>query len=429
MLKIGQRQWGVLWMIAPMLVTSAAGSVLDAGTAGSLEVDQAPGAMEGHEGQVAARSRHLAAAATRENPEQIERIDESVFAPGDGGGGAKYVGLCCAKCGGNMPLNIPGGGVPETHEWRVKLSQSFMEMPGLRDGTEDVSTSEALQDFRAVPTEMDMRMTSLALGYSLHDDLFAGAMLMYMDSDMPMERRDGSTFEMSSEGIADTMVMIKYRLYYDDPFIPTSQLSLLLGASLPTGSIDEEDEGMLLPFSMQLGSGTVDPVVGLLYQGSSTPWWWGANLTHTNRLYDNDEGYRLGDETRYDVYLMRQLRYDTVAELQVNGRAWGRINRERDEARRRGVGHVMGDPAAAFMTPLWDPDNYGGHTVRATAGLQWQPAPLHILNLQLSYPLHQDLNGPQMETGLSLRLAWYFEWPTARSRRAGMSPFEGLAGF
>ena len=23
-----------------------------------------------------------------------------------------YVGLCCAHCGGNMPLNIPGGGIP-----------------------------------------------------------------------------------------------------------------------------------------------------------------------------------------------------------------------------------------------------------------------------------------------------------------------------
>jgi len=26
-----------------------------------------------------------------------------------------YIGLCCAHCGGNMPLNIMGGGIPETH--------------------------------------------------------------------------------------------------------------------------------------------------------------------------------------------------------------------------------------------------------------------------------------------------------------------------
>ena len=23
-----------------------------------------------------------------------------------------YVGLCCGKCGGNMPMNIMGGGIP-----------------------------------------------------------------------------------------------------------------------------------------------------------------------------------------------------------------------------------------------------------------------------------------------------------------------------
>ena len=34
-----------------------------------------------------------------------------------------YLGLCCAHCGGNMPLNILGGGIPETHEFRFKLSQ------------------------------------------------------------------------------------------------------------------------------------------------------------------------------------------------------------------------------------------------------------------------------------------------------------------
>jgi hypothetical protein len=26
-----------------------------------------------------------------------------------------YVGLCCGRCGGNMPMNIPGGGIPHTN--------------------------------------------------------------------------------------------------------------------------------------------------------------------------------------------------------------------------------------------------------------------------------------------------------------------------
>jgi hypothetical protein len=55
-----------------------------------------------------------------------------------------YVGLCCAKCGGNMPMNILGGGIPETSEWRFKISPMFMHMDGLRDGTDDVDVDDIL---------------------------------------------------------------------------------------------------------------------------------------------------------------------------------------------------------------------------------------------------------------------------------------------
>ena len=51
-----------------------------------------------------------------------------------------YIGLCCAHCGGNMPLNIPGGGIPETHEFRFKISEMFMQMDALRDGTDEKKT-------------------------------------------------------------------------------------------------------------------------------------------------------------------------------------------------------------------------------------------------------------------------------------------------
>ena len=50
-----------------------------------------------------------------------------------------YIGLCCAHCGGNMPLNIMGGGIPETHEYRFKISEMYMSCllytsPSPRDG-------------------------------------------------------------------------------------------------------------------------------------------------------------------------------------------------------------------------------------------------------------------------------------------------------
>ena len=121
--------------------------------------------------------------------------------------------------------------------------------------------------------------------------LVAGVMGMYAKKDMdmrfntPMQTATGSSgYTMKSDGFADTMLMAKYLLHADDPLIPTSQFSLFAGLSLPTGSITERNaehplamrKRELLPYGMQLGSGTWDPTLGLLYQGSSSPLWYDA---------------------------------------------------------------------------------------------------------------------------------------------------------
>jgi len=357
-----------------------------------------------------------------------------------------YIGLCCGKCGGNMPMNIPGGGVPETHEFRLKISPVFMHMDGLRDGTDNVDSSDVLGmplvggvptgKFMAVPTEMDMTMLNLTAGYSFTDDFFAGAMLMWKDNDMDMRFNSAMQtmtgrqgFTMKSEGIADTMLMAKYRLFTDDPLIPKSQVSMLFGLSVPTGSINQKNDrhplairhGEQLPYSMQLGSGTFDPTLGLLYQGSSSPLWWGANATYTAHLYDNKRDYRLGDEFHLDLYSMYQVSYNFLLQLQLNGQWQDSISGEMDEAKSGESGRVMpGNPASPYTTPLWDPDNYGGTRLFTTLGLQWQPAPLHIVDLNVGLPLYRNLNGLQLETDYRVMLTWYIEFPTSKSRRYGI---------
>jgi hypothetical protein len=354
-----------------------------------------------------------------------------------------YVGLCCAKCGGNMPMNIPGGGIPETKEFRFKLSPMYMSMDGLADGGDSVSADSLLGmpvmmgqptgKFMAVPTGMDMKMLNFTAGYSFTDDLFGGVMLMYKRNSMDMKFNSmmqtmtgQSGFTMESSGIADTMLMGKYRLFSDDPLIPTREASLMFGLSLPTGSIDEKNsnhplamrQSEQLPYGMQLGSGTYDPTLGLLYQGSKSPYWWGANAMYTARLYNNERDYRPGDEFRLDLYGMFQFRYNMLAQVQLNGSYWGKIHGEMDESKTGASGHVTkNDPTSPYMTPLWDPDNYGGRKVLATVGFQWQPASLQIIDLNVGVPVYQHLNGPQLEEKYRVMLTWYVEIPTKASVR------------
>ena len=353
---------------------------------------------------------------------------------------AAFVGLCCGKCGGNMPMNIPGGGVPETCEFRLKISPMIMHMDGLQRGTSKVDPADvlgmpAMGKFMAVPGSMDMRMLALSAGYSFTDDFFGGLMFMWQDNEMPMQFNSAMEmmtglpgYTMESGGMADTMLMTKYRLFTDDPLIPKSQVSLLMGLSLPTGSTNEKNsthpvamrKGEQLPYAMQLGSGTFDPTLGLLYQGSSSPWWWGANANATVRLYDNSRAYRLGNEYTVDLYTMYQWRYNLLAQMQLNGEVTGDIGGEMDEAASGASGRaIQGDPTSGYMTPAWDPDNYGGRKLSVSAGFQWQPFALHILDVTATVPVYQRLNGLGLADDYRVMLTWYVEIPTKRSVRYG----------
>jgi len=339
-------------------------------------------------------------------------------------------------------MNIPGGGIPETYEFRFKISPMFMHMEDLRDGTSDIAASSILGVpapgvYMAAPTEMDMRMLNLSAGYSFSDRFFAGAMLMYQDNEMDMLFNAGMQgmtglpgYTMESSGLGDTMLMVKYRLFADDPLVPKHQASLFLGLSLPTGSIDEKNsthplamrQTEQLPYGMQLGSGTFNPSIGLLYQASSSPWWWGVNGIYTARLYDNKRDYRLGDEFRLDGYAMYQFRHDLLAQVQLNAEYKGKIGGVMDTYASGASGHaVQGTAASPPMTPLWETADYGGKKLFATVGLQWQPAQLHIIDVNVGVPLYQDLNGPQLKSDYRIMLTWYIELPTKKSIRYGLN--------
>ncbi len=349
-----------------------------------------------------------------------------------------YIGLCCAHCGGNMPLNIFGGGIPETHEYRFKVSQMFMEMGPLRDGTNDILSTNLVgmangTTFPSVPRSMQKHMTMVGGAYSFSDNFAVMAMTNYTRNTMPMEVKPsmGSNFTMESDGIGDITLLGKYRLYADDHLVPTAQLSTIFGLSIPTGNIERKFtnstvsgvNGTILPYKMQLGSGTLDPIVGLTYQGSRDPFWWGINTKLKAHVHDNEQGYHRGQEFFYDFYAMKQVHDKWVVHTQLNGSWEGKFSREAYNGRVLGHGHKGNVVTNNFSSPLFDPHNYGGHKVGISLGVQYQHIPMHIMELTASLPVYQDLNGPQMRDNWMLQFTYYMEVPTKKSRRyKGFNP-------
>ena len=351
-----------------------------------------------------------------------------------------YIGLCCAHCGGNMPLNIFGGGIPEPKEFRFKLSQMIMEMGPLRDGTDEISNDDLIgsangTNFPALPTDMQMYMTMIGAAYSFSDDFAVVGMTSYIENTMRMNLNNGNDFTMTSGGVGDVTLLAKYRAYADDNLVPTNQVSVLFGLSLPSGSINKKFSnhtndtfnGSLLPFKMQLGSGTVDPIIGLTYQGSRDPFWWGFNTQLEGHIYDNEQGYRRAQELRYDFYAMKQVHDKVVVHAQLNGWYEGKFSDEAYDVRVLGAGHNALSTANNLISPLFDPDNYGGHKLHFGLGVQFQPLPLHVMELTASVPIHQDLNGPQLQDNWMVQFTYYAEVPTKKSRRyKGFSPPKSL---
>jgi len=168
---------------------------------------------------------------------------------------------------------------------------------------------------------------------------------------------------------------------------------------------------------MQLGSGTVDPIIGLTYQGSRDPFWWGLNTQLEAHVYDNEQGYHRGQEFRYDFYAMKQVHDNWVIHTQLNGSYEGRFSREPYEGRVNGEGHAGFNPQNNFLSPLFDPDNYGGNKVSISLGVKFQPIPLHVMELTATLPVYQDLNGPQLRDNWMIQFSYYLEVPTKNSRR------------
>jgi hypothetical protein len=72
---------------------------------------------------------------------------------------------------------------------------------------------------------------------------------------------------------------------------------------------------------------------------------------------------------------------------------------------------------------LFDPHNYGGHKVALSLGVQFQPIPLHVMEVTATLPIYQDLDGPQLRDNWMMQFTYYMEVPTKKSRRfVGFKP-------
>lgn len=306
----------------------------------------------------------------------------------------------------HAPIGVMGDHNHHKGEWMLSYRYSHMEMKGNRDGDSKRTTAQVLNDFMVAPLDMSMDMHMVGVMYGATNKLTLMGMVPYMQKTMHLQHRNGKFFRTHSEGLGDIKLTGLYTLYDSgvDEDLGRMRHKLLLsaGASLPTGSITQRADTVMganqkLPYPMQLGSGTVDPIFGLTYTNKFDDWSWGAQGRTTLRFGQNNEGYRLGNEYGVTTWVAKNLCDFASASFRLDGSAWGNINGKDNELN-------------ASIMPTARTDLRGGERIDAIAGLNLYQTHGKLagnrLALEFGMPVYQSLQGPQLETDYNLTLGW-----------------------
>jgi len=322
---------------------------------------------------------------------------------------------------GHAPIGVMADHYHKTGEWMTSYRYMFMSMDGNLMGDDELSVAQVGMGgglgYPVVPTKMYMQMHMFGLMYAPSDNLTLMGMFNYTDIEMDHQMTmtmpalglvNGGNFTTQTDGVGDFTISGLFKAYNHE----RNSLHFNLGLSLPTGSIDEQGQtpgpggfgNRVLPYPMQLGSGTVDLKPGVTYLGQNEDWSWGAQAMATVRLNENSQDYQLGDQLEASSWISRRMNDWVSGSFRVRSLTWGNIVG-------RDVRLAPGGPLG-FPVPTADPNRRGGTRVDAMLGanIYVRSGYLkgHRIAVEGGLPVYQYLNGPQLQTDWTLMLGWQY---------------------
>ena len=313
----------------------------------------------------------------------------------------------------HAPIGVMGDHMHKQGEWMLSYRFMTMNMEGNLKGSTNIDpdtivTTEPNRFFgmpgmpptlRIVPLDMTMDMHMLGLMYAPSDRLTLMFMANYWSKSMRhvtyaggMGTTELGNFKTDASGWGDSSVSGLLHLLDTG----NATVHATLGLSLPTGSTSETAQilaptGMMptvrMPYPMQLGSGSYDPILGLTYTSHRDRLGWGLQWRSVVRTSDNDDDYQLGDEHRLSGWLSYLFSPGVSASARLEYYSRDSIS---------GI-----DPMIMGPVQTADPDRQAADRIDAAVGINLAASgALHGWRLGIEYlfAVDQDLDGPQMET-------------------------------
>lgn len=149
--------------------------------------------------------------------------------------------------------------------------------------------------------DISLKMQLMTLSYQFDNGWNVMGLAMYSENNV-VTKLGGMNFKDASRGLGDTIVAASKPVVMDGSFMLITEV----GASLPTGSTDEQNPnapGFRYPYNMQMGSGTYDATLAVMPLYLKADYQLGSRLAATLRTGDkNDNGYRLGNQYKLDAW-------------------------------------------------------------------------------------------------------------------------------
>ena len=314
--------------------------------------------------------------------------------------------------------NLTPAGVMISHvhpkkEWMLSYRYMQMGMGTPIQGENTVSELEIYNTYLAYTPSMQMDMHMVMGMVGITNRLTVMVMLNYISNTMEMKMLGNHTHTMSgmtmsantgmrmnTNGLGDTKLQALYGIVKNS----TSQVVLNMGASVPTGSIQQKGfnddlfyAGSRLPYMMQLGSGSWYIIPGITYVTQKSKVAFSAQLQGIVRLNKNKVGYRFGNELTANTWLGYNWWKGFGSSVRIEGTWSGKIE---------GFDNTF----YKYNEIAANSNNYGGIRFQGLVGLSYQFeegfVTNHRLAVEYGLPIYQHIVGKQNK----LLKTWMASW-------------------
>ena len=282
----------------------------------------------------------------------------------------------------------------------------YSDMSGQGYGTDSLTVNQVLNLFDVAPSDLVSQGFAVDFLWGATDYLTLSASGTFaqktMDNLAGLEGQSNAYlfYQTKASGIED----IKVSALYDVLNRGAVRFHVHGGVSIPLGSIDTDDitpfsdpDASQLPYTQQLGSGTFDLIPGFTFNMQNQKASLGLQGKATIRMGENDRGWALGDLYEGNLWAGFKTTDWASATMGLRYSSWGNVEGFDEEM------NPNESPAHNSLTQ-------GGSRVDLPLGLNFILPEGHFaghrLAVEFLFPIHQDLDGPQLKHNWSVVAGW-----------------------